>query len=142
VGTFRSADEFRAVMDRTFELMSRDEQMGPKLRDADTPQRWEFPDLDLVVNVAAADEGDSRHNLVWEWSDEVPWEPEVRMKMDSQVANRYFQGKENIAMAIARGRIRATGNPAKALALVPVTKPVFPLYKSMCESDYPHLVES
>jgi hypothetical protein len=142
VASFRSPEEFRSVIDRTFELMSSDPEMGPKLRDADTPQRWEFPDLELVVNVAAAEEGDSSHNLVWEWSDDVPWEPEVRMKMDSEVANRYFQGKENIAMAIARGRIRATGNPAKALALVPVTKPVFPLYKSMCEADYPHLVES
>ena len=26
--------------------------------------------------------------------------------MDSDVANRYFQGKENVAMAIARRRIR------------------------------------
>ena len=128
------------MMDRTFELMSSDPRMGPKLRDADTPQRWEFPDLELVVNVAAAEEGDSRHNLVWEWSDDVPWEPEVRMKMDSDVANRYFQGKENIAMAIARRRIKTSGDPKKALRLVPVTKPVFALYKEMCERDYPHLV--
>jgi hypothetical protein len=142
MASFRSADEFRLVMDRTFELMSSDPGMGPKLRDADTPQRWEFPDLDLVVNLAAAEDGDSEHNLVWEWSDDVPWEPEVRMQMDSDVANRYFQGKENIAMAIARRRIKTTGNVAKALALVPVTKPVFRLYVSMCEAEYPHLVES
>ena len=45
----RSADEFRLVMNRTLELMSSDPTMGPKLRDADTPQRWEFPDLDLTV---------------------------------------------------------------------------------------------
>ena len=50
--------------------------MGPKLREAETPQRWEFPDLDLVVNVTAADEG-SPDNLKWEWSDDVAWEPEV-----------------------------------------------------------------
>ena len=142
MASFRSADEFRDVMDRTFELMSSDPDMGPRLRDADTPQRWEFPDLDMVVNVAAAEDGDSKHNLVWEWSDDVPWEPEVRMRMDSDVANRYFQGKENIAMAIARRRIRTSGDVKKALALVPVTKPVFPLYLSMCEADYPHLVES
>ena len=138
---FKSADEFREVLDRTFELMSSDPDMGPKLRDADTPQRWEFPDLDLVVNVAASHDGDSATHLVWEWSDDVEWEPEVRMEMDSDVANRYFQGKENIAMAIARRRIRTTGNFKKALALVPVTKPVFGKYREMCAVDYPHLVE-
>jgi hypothetical protein len=142
MSAFKSATEFREVMDRTFALMSSDPQMGPKLREADTPQRWEFPDLDLVVNIAAADaESDSGHNLVWEWSDDVDWEPEVRMSMTSEIANSYFQGKENIAMAIARRRIKTTGNPKKALVLVPVTKPVFGLYREMLENEYPHLVD-
>ena len=138
---FNSSDEFREVMDRTFELMSSDPDMGPKLREADTPQRWEFPDLDLVVNVAASDEGDSAHNRMWQWTDDVPWEHEVKMQMDSAVANRYFQGKENIAMAIARRRIKTSGNVKKALVLVPVTKPVFAKYREMCAAEYPHLVE-
>jgi hypothetical protein len=141
MGSFRSADEFREVMDRTFELMSADPDMGPKLRDADTPQRWEFPDVDMVVNIAPADNGDSDHNLKWEWSDEVAWDAAVRMKMTSEVANRYFQGEENIAMAIARRRIKTSGDVKKALALVPVTKPVFKQYRAMVEADYPHLVE-
>ena len=135
---FKSAEEFREVIDRTFELMANDSQMGPKLRDADTPQRWEFPDLDMVVNVAAAE--DPGQNLIWHWSDDVDWEPQVKMTMDSSIANRYFQGAENIAMAIARRRIKASGDAKAALRLVPVTKPVFPLYKAMCEKDYPHLV--
>ena len=133
---FRSAEEFRQVLDRTFGLMSDDPEMGPKLRDADTPQRFEFPDLDLVVNVTAGDE----KNLRWEWSDDVPWEPEVEMSMDSEIANRYFQGKENIAIALARRRIRSKGNTKKALALIPATKPVFAQYREMVERDYPHLV--
>jgi hypothetical protein len=136
VGPFRSSEEFREVLDRTFELMSGDPEMGPKLRDADTPQRFEFPDVDLVVNVAAGDE----ENLHWEWSDDVPWEPEVEMTMDSEIANRYFQGKENIAIALARRRIKSKGNTKKALALIPVTKPVFAKYRTMIEADYPHLV--
>jgi hypothetical protein len=141
VSGFRSADECREVIGRVFEMMSRDPDMGPKLRDADSPQRWEFADLDLVLNVTAAEEGSSHDSLVWEWSDHVAWEPEVVMAMDSSVANRYFQGKENIAMAVARRRIKTTGNLKKALALVPVTKPVFRLYREMLERDYPHLVE-
>lgn len=136
MASFRSAEEFRQVMDRTFGLMSDDPEMGPKLRDADTPQRFEFPDLDMVVNVTAGDE----ENLRWEWSDDVPWEPEVEMSMDSEIANRYFQGKENIAIALARRRIRSKGNTKKALALIPVTKPVFSKYRTMIEADYPHLV--
>jgi hypothetical protein len=115
--------------------------MGPKLRDAETPQRFEFPDLDLAVNITYASEVKDGQHLRWEWSDDVAWEPEVEMKMDSDVANRYFQGKENIAIALARRRIKSSGNVKAALALIPVTKPVFAQYREMIEAEYPHLVE-
>jgi hypothetical protein len=113
--------------------------MGPRLRDADVPQRFEFTDLDLVVNIRAARAGEEG-NLHWEWTDDVDWEPRVRMTMSSDTANRYFQGKENIAMAIARRRIKSSGNVKKALNLVPITKPVFARYRAMVEEEYPHLV--
>lgn len=139
--SFKNAKEFREVMDKVFDLMSSDPDMGPKLRDADTPQRFEFPDVDLVVNITAASEVQDGQNLVWEWSDDVDWDPEVKMTMDSDVANRYFQGKENVAMAIARRRIKTSGNVKKALNLIPITKPVYEMYREMLEREYPHLVE-
>src|ERR671936_1556561 len=117
MGSFKSRDEFREVIDRTFGLMSTDPEMGPKLRDAETPQRFEIPDLDLVVNITTRDEVVDGQHLRWEWSDDVAWEPVVGMTMDSEVANRYFQGKENIAIALARGRIKSKGNVKKALAM-------------------------
>jgi hypothetical protein len=138
--SFKSPAEFREVMDKVFTIMSTDSEMGPALRDAETPQRFEFPDLDLVVNITYA-ENSGDQNLRWEWSDDVEWEPEVGMTMDSAIANRYFQGKENVAMAIARRRIKTSGNVKKALALIPITKPVFERYRSLLEAEYPHLVE-
>jgi hypothetical protein len=134
---FKSSEEFREVMDRTFRLMSEDPELGPKWRDADTPQRYDFPDFGLVVNIrpGAHDEP----NLVWEWTDEVAWEPKVKMTMSSETANRYFQGKENLAIAIARRRIKAGGDVKAALAVLPITKPLFAQYRTMIESDYRHL---
>jgi len=140
MGNPKNAKEFREVMDRVFEMMSTDPDMGPKLRDAETPQRFEFPDLDLVVNITSADDNSDGNNLVWEWSDEVDWEPEVKMTMYSDVANKYFQGKENVAMAIARRRIKTSGNVKKALALIPITKPVYAMYREYLEAEHPDLV--
>jgi hypothetical protein len=137
MSTFNSPQEFREVMDRTFALMSDDPDMGPKLRDADTPQRFEFTDYDLVVNIRAG--GDEEPNLIWSWTDEVPWEPKVKMEMSSDTANRYFQGKENVAIAIARRRIKAGGDVKAALAIIPITKPLFAAYRGMIAADYPHL---
>ena len=135
---FASAAEFREVIDRTFTLLSEDAVMGPRLREADVPQRFEFTDLDLVFNVRAARDGEDG-NLHWEWSDDVDWSPKVKMAMSSATANKYFQGRENIAMAIARRRIRAGGDVRSALALIPITKPLEALYREMVSADYPHL---
>jgi hypothetical protein len=135
---FESDAQFCEVMDRTFALMSEDPSMGPALRDADVPQRFEFPDAGLVVNIRAAREGEDG-NLHWEWSDEVDWEPRVRMTMSTETANRYFQGKENVAMAIARRRIRTGGDVRAALEILPMTKPVFERYLAMVRAEYPHL---
>jgi len=135
---FENDAQFREVMDRTFALMSEDPSMGPKLRAAEVPQRFEFPDADLVVNIRPAREGEDG-NLHWEWSDEVDWEPRVRMTMSTETANRYFQGKENIAMAIARRRIKTGGDVRAALEILPITKPVFESYLAMVRAEYPHL---
>lgn len=136
-GSFRSPQEFREVIDQIFGLMDGPD-MGPQLRDADVPQRFEFDDLDLVVNIRAARPGEDRF-IVWEWTDDVDWESKVRMEMSSETANKYFQGKENIAMAIARRRIKTGGDIKAALALIPVVKPVFARYVELVERDYPHL---
>jgi hypothetical protein len=135
---FSSAKEFRTVMDRIFSMMSEDEEMGPKLRDADVPQRFEFTDVDLVVNIRAARAGEDG-NLHWEWSDDVDWEPKVKMAMSSETANRYFQGKENVAVALARRRIKSGGDVKAALSLIPITKPIYARYRTLVEDEYPHL---
>jgi len=135
---FSSPKEFREVMDRIFEMMNTDPDMGPKLRAADVPQRFEFSDVDMVVNIRAAGE-DEDGNLYWEWTDDVEWEPKVKMAMSSETANKYFQGKENVAIAIARRRIKTGGDVKAALSLIPITKPVYERYTKVVEAEYPHL---
>ena len=61
------------------------------------------------------------------------------MTMSSETANKYFQGKENVAIAIARRRIKTGGDVKAALALIPITKPVYAQYTEVVETEYPHL---
>ena len=136
---FTSKAEFLEVMDRVFTIMSTDPDMGPKLRDARVPQRFEFPDQDAVVNITYDDSGGDQ-NLRWKWTDAIDWDPQVEMTMNSDVANKYFQGKENVPVALARRRIKSSGDMKAALRLIPITKPVFALYREMLEREYPHLV--
>ncbi len=138
--SFRSADEFVAVIDRVFTMMSEDPDMGPRLRDADTAQRFEFTDLEMVLNVRPGGPADDGENLVWEWSADVSWTARVRMSMSSETANRYFQGKENVAMAVARRRIKTGGDLRAALELIPITKPIHKRYRAFLDAEHPHLL--
>lgn len=137
--SFESAKELRQVIDAVFEMMDSDPEMGPKLREANTPQRFEFSDFDAVVNIRAATD-DEGGNLHWEWSDDVDWDSKVQMEFSSEVANRYFQGKENVPMAVARRRIKTGGDLKAALALIPITKPIYAQYREYLEREKPHLL--
>lgn len=136
---FQSAQELREVMDRVFAMMSQDAEMGPRLRAAEVPQRFEFDDFDLVVNVRTGRPGEE-DNLVWRWSDDVDWEARVLMSMSSETANRYFQGKENVVTALARRRIRSRGDVKAALALMPIVKPIHARYREFLAAEHPHLL--
>ena len=92
-----------------------------------------------MMNIRAG-QPDEQENLHWEWTDEVEWSPRVRMTMSSETANRYFQGKENVAMAVARRRIKTGGDMKAALDLIPVTKPIYALYREYLEREKPHLL--
>lgn len=135
---FKSAEEFQDVIDRIFGLLDEDPEMGPRLRDAEVPQQFEFSDLGLVCNIRGTRE-DEEGCLYWEWTEDVDWEPKVRMTMTSETANKYFQGKENVAVAIALRRIKTGGDVKAALSLGPIIKPVFSAYSAIVEAEYPHL---
>jgi hypothetical protein len=135
---FASAAEFREVMDAAFELMRDDPDIGPRLRAGDVPQRYVIEDLDLVFHIRSG--GAEEPHIVWTWDAAQAWPCEVELLMRSEVANRYFQGRENMPVAVARRRIAASGNVKAALALMPLTRPLFARYRDMLAERWPHLV--
>ena len=62
-------------------------------------------------------------------------EPEIVMTMDADTAHRFWLGKVNVTVALARGQMKAKGPVAKILKLVPLTKPIFPRYRALLEQD-------
>jgi hypothetical protein len=133
-----SATEFRELLDGALSQLDADERAGPLLRAAGLRMRFEFPDLGMVLNVAASEE--PHHHLRWTFSDAVDWEPKLNLRMGSKVANAYLQGKESLAIAIARGRVHASGDTRCALLYVPALRLVVPPYRQLVREEYPHLL--
>lgn len=137
MGVFKSKRELRQILDRVLKEVDADPKDGPKLRAAGLQQRIEISDLGLVLNIGPG--GRSGDRLTWKFSDKVDWEPKLTMRMDSEVANCYLQGKENIALAIVRKRISTSCEARAALRYFPASRPIFEHYREIVEKDYPHL---
>ena len=107
------------------------------MRAAAAPLRIDFPDLKLVVNVRRAESGGC---LRWDFTSRAGPKPKLELSMDSAVANRLLQGRENPAIAIARGRLRTTVvDPSAALRFFVAVKPLFNRYREIVTERYPHL---
>ena len=136
---FASKDELLEVFDRLLSDIDGDPVVGPKLGATRVPHRFVFPDLDVVVDITPSPRGD--HALSWDFSEHGEWKPVLTMEMDSAIANRYLQGKENLAIALARGRIRISCSEARAaLNLLPANRELMARYREIIEREYPHLV--
>jgi hypothetical protein len=134
---FRSADELRQVLERLLENADADERIGPILRAAHMRARLEFTDRDVVLNVASS-EGEDR-SIEWTFARRAPWPPKVVLRMASDVANRWLQGEESLAIAMARGRVRCTGETRSTLLFVPIAKLLNEPYRRILKRDFKHL---
>jgi hypothetical protein len=71
-----AAEEFRAALDRALSLADADERVGPLIAATKLRMKFVFPDLGLVLNLAAG--GDPEHNLRWSFG-EVDWSPQLEL---------------------------------------------------------------
>jgi hypothetical protein len=137
-GLSTAGAEFRELLEDVLTETDADDQAGPLLRAAGLKIRFEFPDLPLVLSLAATEKGN--HHLEWKFSDPVDWKPKLTLRMDSNVANAYLQGKESLAIAIAHGRVQASGDTRSALVYIPAMRFLVSSYRRLVTQEHPHLV--
>jgi putative sterol carrier protein len=127
---FKDADEVYAYIGKLFEDLSQDEELAPKFQKANTVVQYRYREPESVITVSLLDGEDGRVDC-----GETDLEPEVVMTMDADTAHRFWLGKVNVTVALARGQMKAKGPVAKILKLVPLTKPIFPRYRAILEQS-------
>ena len=136
---FRSARQMRSLLDAVLSDIDVDPEDGPRLRAAAAPLRLEFTDLKLRVDISAAEQ--PGHCLAWSFSKRSRVKPGLHLTMDSTIGNRFLQGRENPAIALVRGRMKASApDAAAAVRFFPAAKPLFEHYRKMLERDYPQML--
>ena len=126
---FKDEQEVYDHLGRLFLDLLADQELAPKFRTANTivQYRYHNPDSQITVRLIEAEEGQVDLGP-------TRLEPEVVMTMDADIAHRFWLGKVNVTVALARGQMKAKGPVAKILRLVPLTKPVFPRYRAQLEA--------
>ena len=125
---FKDADEVYEFIGALFSDLATDDELGPKFRKANTIVQYRYANPESVITVKMIDGEDGQVDL-----GETQLEPEVVMSMEADIAHKFWLGKVNVTVALARGQMKAKGPVAKILKLVPLVKPVFPRYRSMLE---------
>lgn len=132
-----SATQLRDLLDRALAEVDADDRAGSLLRAAGLRIRLICPDVGLTLSVAPSEEG--RHHLRWTFADPPEWKPALELTMSSRVANAYLQGGESLAIAIARRRVRCTGEARTALRYLPAMRFLVDAYRRRVREDYPEL---
>jgi hypothetical protein len=127
---FKDEQEVYDHLGKLFLDLLEDAELAPKFRTANTivQYRYHNPESQITVKLISDEEGQVDLGP-------TRLEPEVVMTMDADTAHRFWLGKVNVTVALARGQMKAKGPVAKILRLVPLTKPVFPRYRAQLEAD-------
>jgi SCP-2 sterol transfer family len=127
---FKDAQEVYDTIGKLFADLADDDALAPNFRKANTIVQYDYrePDSKITVRLKEDEPGDVDFG-------ETDMEPEVVMSMEADTAHRFWLGKVNVTVALARGQIKAKGPVAKILKLVPLTKPIYPRYKAQLEAQ-------
>ncbi|WP_213574086.1 SCP2 sterol-binding domain-containing protein [Rhodococcus sp. USK13] len=124
---FANADEVEKYLGGIFEEAFRDPELGPKLKatGARLQTTYSDPDVSLIVDLGAGTVGRADADV----------EGGAVLAMSAETGNAYWQGKVNLPLAMAKGKVKVSGDIASLLKLAPLSKRLIPAYIDRLNAD-------
>jgi putative sterol carrier protein len=125
VSTFKDADEVYAFIGKTFEMAVSEPAIVEATKDGN-----------LVILITQTDPAAT---ILVDWPGQKVLcgdaaegvKSNVQLKMSSDNANKFWQGKLNFTLAMAQRKVKLDGKRSLALGLLPLTGPIFEKYKTI-----------
>lgn len=121
---FDDADEVYRYMGGIFRTAADHPEVGPKLEAAGVTLQLHYTNPESTLTVRF-------HEPMEVVEGDFDGTPDVQLFMPADVADQYWRGEYNLAVGLAKGQVKAKGPVNKILKLVPLTKPLFPIYKDL-----------
>jgi 2-oxoisovalerate dehydrogenase E1 component len=126
VTAFHDRAQFEGVMHQLFDRLQATPEVAGPLGETAMVVRFRYPDLGSVITF------DFRHTPATFSTDDAG-AADVEMVQSSDTAHEFWLGHLNPVRAIATGKVRARGDVAKALKLLPAIRPAFRIYPEVLE---------
>jgi hypothetical protein len=121
---FADSAEVNKYLGGIFRIVQ-DSPTGPKLAAADIDLQIYYTEPDASILVKMHGENIELHEETE--NDDA----DVKLYMPADIGDKYWRGEYNLAVGLAKGHVKAKGPVNKILKLVPLTRPIFPMYKDM-----------
>ena len=128
MGVFKNADEVYEYLGKIFQVSMEDPELSPKLRKVGSVLKLNQTDPESMILI---DFGEGIVQLGADGEPKVTRPIDAELDMKADVAHRFWLGKVNVALAMAKGDIKNKGKVSAVMKVVPITKPLFATYEQI-----------
>jgi putative sterol carrier protein len=121
---FNDPSEIYTLIGGLFEELAEDAELERQFRAANTTVQYQYRDPEAQITVRTVLDEPVRIDFGY-----TDMEPQVVMTMQADIAHRFWLGKVNVTVALARGQMHAKGPVAKVLKLMPLLRPAAAIYR-------------
>jgi putative sterol carrier protein len=128
MGVFKNEAEVYEYLGRIFQVSMEDPELGPKLRKVGSVLKLNQSDPESMIVI---DFGEGVVQLGQDGVPKVTRPIDAELEMQADTAHRFWLGKVNVALAMAKGQIHKKGKVSAVMKVVPITKPLFATYEKI-----------
>jgi putative sterol carrier protein len=128
MATFANAQQVYDTIGLFLDQITKDPELGPKFVAADTSFLVRYTDPDCTMLVDATIDPP-----VVTMNPDPAAETEISLEMAADDGHDFWLGKLNMALALAKGKVKVTGPISKIMKLLPAMRPAFPKYKAFLD---------
>jgi putative sterol carrier protein len=125
MATFANAQQVYDTIGLFLDQITKDPELGPKFVAADTSFLVRYTDPDCTMLVDATIDPP-----VVTMNPDPATETEISLEMAADDGHQFWLGKLNMALALAKGKVKVTGPISKIMKLLPAMRPAFPKYQA------------
>ena len=137
---YESKEQFVNVFNKFWAKATEHTEIMEKLAKSQVVVRFDIEDPEVHLTINFRDPGPNGEIGTLTYDSDV--EPEISVWSKSETTNKFWQGKLNATVAIARGKVKLDGSMAKALGLLSKIKPLYQVFPEILkEEGLDHMVE-